>query len=88
MAILGLFTGNSITKQMCEDARKEVDWEHKHPAGLIFHAAGFDDSGNNMHVADIWESKQDLNNFACFWNGLTYLCQRQIFPIHNNFSLC
>jgi hypothetical protein len=61
---LGIFTGNNITKQMYEDVKKEVDWEHKHPPGLILHAASFDDSGNTMHVADIWESEQDLNNFV------------------------
>ena len=64
MAILAIFTGNSITRQMYETIRKEVDWEHNHPAGLIFHAAGFDESGNNLHVADIWESQEDLNDFV------------------------
>jgi hypothetical protein len=53
MAILAIFTGNNITKQMYESLRKEVDWEHKHPTGGIFHAAAFDDSGNNIHVADV-----------------------------------
>jgi hypothetical protein len=48
MAILAIFTGNNITKQMYESPRKEVDWEHKHPPGGIFHAAAFDDSGNNI----------------------------------------
>jgi hypothetical protein len=44
-----------------EELRKEVDWEHKHPKGVIFHAAGLDDSGN-FRIADVWESEQDLNN--------------------------
>lgn len=48
---------------MYETLRKEVDWEHDHPVGAIFHAAGFDDSGNNVRVADIWESQEDLNDF-------------------------
>jgi hypothetical protein len=64
MAILAIFTGNNITKQMYETLRKEVDWEHKHPAGVILHAAGFDNSGNNVRVADIWESEEELNNFV------------------------
>jgi hypothetical protein len=55
MPILAIFTGNNITKQMYETLRKEVDWEHNHPGGLILHSAAFDDSGNNVRVADIWE---------------------------------
>jgi hypothetical protein len=42
-----MFSGNSITKQMYNSLRKEVDWEYKHPTGVILHAAAFDDSGNN-----------------------------------------
>jgi hypothetical protein len=48
MTILSILTGNNITKHMYEAVRKEVDWEHNHPEGLILHAAGFDDSGNNF----------------------------------------
>jgi hypothetical protein len=58
------YSGNNITKQMYESLRKEVDWEHKHPVGVILHAAAFEDSGNNIHVADVWESKEDLNRFV------------------------
>lgn len=64
MAILAIFTGNNVTKQMYETLRKEVDWERNHPAGVILHAAGFDESGNTVRVADIWDSEQDLNNFV------------------------
>jgi hypothetical protein len=64
MPILAIFTGNNVTKQMYEALRKEVDWEHKHPAGVILHAAGFDESGNNVRVADIWESEEELNDFV------------------------
>lgn len=31
---------------------------------MILHAAGFYNSGNNVRVADIWESEEELNNFA------------------------
>jgi hypothetical protein len=62
--ILAIFTRNNVTKQMYETLRKEVDWEHNHPAGVILHAAGFDESGNNVRVADIWESEEQLNNFV------------------------
>ena len=64
MAILAIFRGNNITKQMYESLREEVDWEHKHPTGVILHAAAFDDSGNNIRVADVWESAEDLNRFV------------------------
>jgi hypothetical protein len=61
---LVIFTGNNITKQMYESLRKEIDWEHNHPAGAILHSAAFDDAGSTVHVADVWESEEDLNNFV------------------------
>jgi hypothetical protein len=63
MAILGIFTGQGFTKQMYEDLKREVDWEHNPPAGVILHAAGLDKSGN-IQVADLWQSEQDFNNFV------------------------
>lgn len=60
MAILAIFRGNNITKQMYESLRKEVDWEPKHPTGVILYAAAFHDSSNSIHVADVWESAEDL----------------------------
>jgi hypothetical protein len=88
MAILAIFTGDGFTKQMYEELRKEVDWEHNHPTGVIFHAASFDNSGN-IRVADIWESEQDLNNY--FNNKLKPVMEKinaplpkgEIFQIHN-----
>lgn len=63
MAILAIVTGNSLTKKMYDEVRKEVNWEHNHPIGAYFHAAGFDESGNNMYVADVWESEEQFNDF-------------------------
>jgi hypothetical protein len=63
MAILAIVTGSNLTKKMYEDLRKEVKWESDHPTGAYFHAAGFDDSGNNMYVADVWESEEQFTNF-------------------------
>ena len=88
MAILAIVTGQGLTKQMYDELRKEVDWEHNRPTGIIFHAAGFDNSGN-LRVADIWESEQDLNNF--FNNVLKPAAEKinapmpkgEIFPIHS-----
>jgi hypothetical protein len=62
MAVLALFTGK-LTKAQYDTLRREVDWEHKQPAGGVFHAASFDDAGN-VHVADVWESPEALNAFA------------------------
>ena len=81
MPILVIFTGNNITKQLYEKLRKEIDWEHQHPSGLIIHAAAFDDSGNNVRVMDIWESENDLNNFVS--NKLMPIMQDNKVPIPN-----
>jgi hypothetical protein len=89
MAILAIFTGKGFTKQMYEQLRKEVDWEHRRPTGIILHTAGFDDSGNNIRVVDIWESEQDLNNYVN--SRLKPVMERinapmpkgEIIPIHN-----
>jgi hypothetical protein len=64
LPILVIFSGNNITKQMYENLRKELDWEHNPPPGAIFHAAAFDDLGNTIHVADVWESEMALNSFV------------------------
>ena len=62
MPVLALFNGK-LTKEQYDILRAEVDWENKHPAGGVFHAASFDDDGN-VHVADVWESADELNAFA------------------------
>lgn len=62
MPVLALFTG-TITRDQYDILRQEVDWENKHPAGGIFHAASFDDNGH-VHVADVWASADDLNAFT------------------------
>jgi hypothetical protein len=64
LPILVIFTGNNITKQMYESLRKEIDWEHKHPKGAIFHTAAFETNCNTLHVVNVWESEKDLNNFV------------------------
>jgi hypothetical protein len=62
MVILCIFTGKGFNQQMYEQIRKEIDWEHNHPTGEIFHAVGFDKSGD-IHVTDIWQSEEDFNKF-------------------------
>jgi hypothetical protein len=63
MAVLCILAGEGFTKEMYEELKKEVDWEHNQPKGEIFQAIGFDNSGN-YHVVDIWESEQDFKNFV------------------------
>jgi hypothetical protein len=89
MAILALFRGNNLTKQMYDSLLKEVGWERNQPPGSIFHAAAFDNSGNNIHVADVWESEEDLNKFVKeklmpAMQKLNFpVPQTEVFQIHN-----
>jgi len=63
MAVLAIFTGTGLTKQLYEALRPEVAWETKHPRGAVLHACGFDDAGT-LHVADVWESADLMNDFV------------------------
>jgi hypothetical protein len=63
MAILLIVRGDRFTKDMYENARKEVNWEGNPPPGGILHAASFDSSGNTIRVVDIWESEDQWNTF-------------------------
>ena len=63
MAILAIFTGKGITKSHYEALRREVDWVHRRPEGMIFHAAAFDTAGG-IRVADVWESQAAREFFA------------------------
>jgi hypothetical protein len=89
MAVLAIHTGDSLTKDMYETLRKEVNWEGNPPPGLIFHAASFDKSGNNICVADVWESEDNWNNYlntrlkSSFQKGNMPPPKTQIFQIHN-----
>ncbi len=62
MPILAIFTGKNIKKSDYENLRKEVDWERQKPKGMLIHAAGSDDVGN-IHVADVWETREALDDF-------------------------
>jgi hypothetical protein len=42
---------------MYETLRRESDFEHKPPPGLMFHVVSFEKSGNTMHAVEIWESE-------------------------------
>jgi hypothetical protein len=88
MAVLCILSGEGFTKEMYDELRKEVDWEHNQPKGEIFYAIGFDNSGV-YHVVDIWESEQDFDNFVT--NTIkpimdkfnAHMPKGEIIPIHN-----
>ena len=89
MTNLAIHTGNGINKDLYENARKEVNWEGNPPPGLILHAASFDNSGNNIRVADIWESEDQWKNFSntrlmpFMQKAKAPPLKMEIFPIHN-----
>ena len=78
MTILAIFTGKGITSDMYDTLKAEVDWEHQQPQGAIFHAASFDDAGD-AHVADVWSSPEELDNFVN--TRLVPAMQRHNFPL-------
>ncbi len=88
MTIHLFIRGEGITKDIYENARKEVNWEGNPPPGLILHTASFDNSGN-VRVADVWESEDQWNNFLN--TRLMPFMQKakvpppktEIFPIHS-----
>lgn len=89
MAILVLFTGDGgLTPDMYDSMRAELNWEKQQPAGGIVHIASFDDKGA-IHVADVWNSPEELNAFVT--SRLMPMIQKlkinppkvEIFPVHN-----
>ena len=89
MAILLIVRGDGYTKELYENARKEVNWEGNPPPGFISHAASFDKSGNTLVVADIWESEDQWNNFLntrltpFFQKAKAPPIKTEIYQIHN-----
>ena len=87
MPILVLFTGN-ITKDDYEAIRKEVHWEDQLPPGALFHTAAFDQNGH-AHVADVWESEMQMNDFVqsrlipAFQKMKVNPPNVEVFPTHN-----
>lgn len=87
MAILAIVASPEIKKAHYEMLRKEVDWEHRQPDGMIFHAAGFDTTGG-IRVADVWTSQEAMDRF--FETRLLPAMrklkvpapQKEIYPLH------
>jgi hypothetical protein len=61
MAVLAIFSG-AMTPTQYDTLRFTVDWARNKPAGAILHAASFDEAGR-IHVADVWASQEDLEDF-------------------------
>ena len=88
MAVLAIFTGEGITKEMYETLRGEVKWETDLAPGGLVHACGFDEAGH-LHVADVWDSPELMNEFV--GARLVPAFQRlgipmptvSVFPMHN-----
>lgn len=88
MAVLAIFTGKGFTKQMYEALRPEIKWETNLAPGGLLHAAGFDARGD-IHVADVWESEEQMNAFVTgrlvpgFKKLGIPMPEVTIFPAHN-----
>lgn len=67
-----IFTGNNITKQMYERLRKEMNLEHNHPKGTIFHAAAFDETGQSRSCGQYLEVRR----------GPEQICRQQVNAIY------
>jgi hypothetical protein len=88
MAVLAIFTGNGFTKELYESLLTEVKWESNPAPGAMVHACGFDEAGV-LHVADVWESVEEMNDFVGtrLMPGLVRLGipapSVSVFPLHN-----
>ncbi len=88
MPVLAIFTGKTVSKSQYEALRKEVNWESQQPAGVISHAASFDDK-DNAHVVDVWASPEEMNAFVndrlmpAFMKLKINPPDVQVYPLHN-----
>lgn len=62
MAILAIVSEPQIKKEQYELLRKEVNWEHQQPEGMIFHSACFDSAGG-IRVTDVWTTQEAMDKF-------------------------
>jgi hypothetical protein len=62
MATVMLMHWPEVTKDLYEQARKEINWEGDVPKGAKFHVAWMGEDG--FHVLDIWESQKDFEQFV------------------------
>jgi hypothetical protein len=60
--IMTMMHAPGISREQYEALRPVVQWEQNHPDGILLHACGFDEQGG-MHVADVWESAEQMEAF-------------------------
>ena len=88
MAVLAIFTGKGFTKAMYEALRPEVKWETNLAPGGLLHASAFDANGD-IHVADVWESEEQMNAFVGsrlipgFQKLGVPMPEVNVYPVHN-----
>jgi hypothetical protein len=63
MPVLAIFTGE-MSEQQYEELRAEVGWEQQQPEGGILHVAAFNQTGTEIHIADVWESSELMTAFV------------------------
>ena len=61
-----------FTKEMYEEARKQVNLDGDIPKGLVSHFVAFDKK--DIRVTDIWESEEEFNNYI----------QNRLMPVTGN----
>ena len=62
MPVLAIFD-SVLTRDQYQTLRAEVNWETDQPDGVLSHVAGMDADGH-IHVADLWESEDQMNAFV------------------------
>ena len=88
MAVLAIFKGKGISKDMYDTLMKETRYADDQPPGAIFHAASFDDKGD-IHVADVWASPEGLDAYVrdrlmpAFQKHGIPAPEVGVFPVHN-----
>lgn len=89
MAIVAVFHAPQITREQYEEVRQLVDWEGQPAEGGLLHVSAFDADGG-MHVADVWESEEQMRAFfeqrllpACQQAGIEPPVPELLLPVHN-----
>jgi hypothetical protein len=87
MAVLMIEHIDGMDEKQYEEFRRLAKWDSDRPKGFLFHVASFADG--NAHIADIWETAEDFQNFvrdrimpAAQQLGLSIQPDVQIYPTH------
>ena len=61
MAFMAKLNEPHVTRDIYEQVRAEIGWDHDPPAGCLLHIAAFDEAG--AHTVDIWDNEEDLKDY-------------------------